>query len=133
MLRCTAEAHRSLGCVTLLTFSGFVFSLTEIDIPQLQVPEWALCVIVAGTEPSMFGFNEFIYKHIIPACFMAPMKPTFDLTDAQTVQVFDAFERNANHPAVFSVSPPDNCSVHKRTNSIAAKLTWLPHLRASCS
>ncbi|XP_034019632.1 exportin-T-like [Thalassophryne amazonica] len=33
----------------------------------------------------MVGFPDFIYKHIVPACFLAPLKPTFDLTDAQTV------------------------------------------------
>jgi len=47
----------------------------------------------------MLGFNEFIYKHIIPACFMAPMKPTFDLTDAQTVQVFDSCDSPVHHAA----------------------------------
>lgn len=35
----------------------------------------------------MVGFPDFIYKHIVPACFLAPMKPTFDLSDAQTVLV----------------------------------------------
>jgi len=40
----------------------------------------------------MLGFNEFTYKHIIPACFLAPMKPTFDLSDAQTIQVFNAYD-----------------------------------------
>lgn len=105
----------------MIAFSSFVFSLTDIDIALLYnhyyclvpVPEWALCVIVAGTEPSMFGFNEFIYKHIIPACFMAPTKPTFDLADAQTVQVFDASERNANHLVVSCPSATNNCSVHE--------------------
>lgn len=33
------------------------------------------------------GFPDFIYKHIVPACFLAPLKPTFDLSDAQTVLV----------------------------------------------
>ncbi|XP_070298549.1 exportin-T [Salvelinus sp. IW2-2015] len=33
----------------------------------------------------MAGFPDFIYKHIVPACFLAPLKPSFDLTDAQTV------------------------------------------------
>ena len=46
-----------------------------------------LCCNVVAAEASMLGFSEFIYKHIVPACFTAPMKPTFDLTDAQTVQV----------------------------------------------
>lgn len=35
----------------------------------------------------MVGFSDFIYKHIVPACFLAPLKPTFDLCDAQTVLV----------------------------------------------
>lgn len=35
----------------------------------------------------MVGFPDFIYKHIVPACFLAPLKPTFDLSDAQTVLV----------------------------------------------
>uniref|UniRef100_A0A3B3DXD2 Exportin-T n=1 Tax=Oryzias melastigma TaxID=30732 RepID=A0A3B3DXD2_ORYME len=30
------------------------------------------------------GFSDFTYKHIVPACFLAPLKPTFDLSDAQT-------------------------------------------------
>lgn len=35
----------------------------------------------------MVGFPDFIYKNIVPACFLAPLKPTFDLSDAQTVLV----------------------------------------------
>lgn len=35
----------------------------------------------------MVGFPDFIYKHIVPACFLAPLKTTFDLSDAQTVLV----------------------------------------------
>ncbi|XP_069485879.1 exportin-T isoform X2 [Ambystoma mexicanum] len=31
------------------------------------------------------GFADFMYKNIVPACFLAPLKPTFDLSDAQTV------------------------------------------------
>ncbi|XP_072310024.1 exportin-T [Eucyclogobius newberryi] len=38
-----------------------------------------------GGKDGMVGFPEFIYKNIVPACFMAPLKPTFDLSDAQTV------------------------------------------------
>lgn len=33
------------------------------------------------------GFEEFIYKSIVPATFMAPMKSTFNLADAQTILV----------------------------------------------
>lgn len=38
-----------------------------------------------GGKDGMVGFPDFIYKNIVPACFMAPLKPTFDLSDAQTV------------------------------------------------
>jgi exportin-T len=42
-------------------------------------------VEVWGDDRNCVSFNDFIYKSIVPACFMAPMKPTFDLTDAQAV------------------------------------------------
>ncbi|XP_029471557.1 exportin-T isoform X2 [Rhinatrema bivittatum] len=38
-----------------------------------------------GGKDGLMGFTDFVYKHIVPACFLAPLKPTFDLTDAQTV------------------------------------------------
>ncbi|KAM3927543.1 exportin-T [Leptodactylus fuscus] len=38
----------------------------------------------AGKD-GLVGFADFVYKHIVPACFLAPMKPTFDLADAQTI------------------------------------------------
>ncbi|XP_043943980.1 exportin-T [Protopterus annectens] len=40
-----------------------------------------------GVKDGLVGFIDFIYKRIVPACFLAPMKPTFDLSDAQTVLV----------------------------------------------
>lgn len=40
-----------------------------------------------GGKDGMVGFPDFIYKHIVPACFLAPLKTTFDLSDAQTVLV----------------------------------------------
>ncbi|XP_032241987.2 exportin-T isoform X1 [Nematostella vectensis] len=30
------------------------------------------------------GFKDFLYDNIVPACFLAPMKSTFDMNDAQT-------------------------------------------------
>uniref|UniRef100_A0A3Q3DZI2 Exportin-T n=1 Tax=Labrus bergylta TaxID=56723 RepID=A0A3Q3DZI2_9LABR len=42
----------------------------------------------SGGKDGMVGFPDFIYKHIVPACFLAPLKPTFDLSDAQTVLIF---------------------------------------------
>uniref|UniRef100_A0A8B9JWH3 Exportin-T n=1 Tax=Astyanax mexicanus TaxID=7994 RepID=A0A8B9JWH3_ASTMX len=38
-----------------------------------------------GGKDGLVGFPDFIYKHIVPACFVAPLKPTFDLSDAQTI------------------------------------------------
>lgn len=35
----------------------------------------------------MAGFVDFMYKSIVPACLMAPMKPTFDFNDGQTTLV----------------------------------------------
>ncbi|KAL4226182.1 hypothetical protein ACF0H5_014168 [Mactra antiquata] len=37
-----------------------------------------------GGQDGLQGFLDFIYESIIPTCFMAPMKPDFDLKDAQT-------------------------------------------------
>lgn len=37
-----------------------------------------------GQDSSIPGFLEFIYDRILPACFHAPLKPTFDLNDGQT-------------------------------------------------
>uniref|UniRef100_A0A8B9T244 Exportin-T n=1 Tax=Anas platyrhynchos TaxID=8839 RepID=A0A8B9T244_ANAPL len=38
-----------------------------------------------GGKDGPVGFADFVYKHIVPACFLAPLKQTFDLADAQTV------------------------------------------------
>ncbi|XP_077326216.1 exportin-T [Lithobates pipiens] len=38
----------------------------------------------AGKD-GLVGFADFVYKHIFPACFLAPLKPSFDLADAQTI------------------------------------------------
>ena len=31
-------------------------------------------------------FAQFLYEHVVPACFLAPLRSTFDLSDAQTMQ-----------------------------------------------
>lgn len=38
-----------------------------------------------GDKNQFNGFEDFMYKNIVPACFLAPLKPTFDLSDGQTV------------------------------------------------
>ncbi|XP_041348237.1 LOW QUALITY PROTEIN: exportin-T-like [Gigantopelta aegis] len=40
-----------------------------------------------GGTNNIMGFLDFMYKNVIPACFLAPLKPTFDLSDAQTTLV----------------------------------------------
>ncbi|XP_052823578.1 exportin-T [Octopus bimaculoides] len=36
-------------------------------------------------ENGLVGFEEFVYQSVVPACILTPMKPAFDLNDAQTV------------------------------------------------
>ncbi|GFU05315.1 exportin-T [Nephila pilipes] len=38
-----------------------------------------------GGTNGLNGFVDFMYNNIVPACFMAPLKDTFDLNDAQTI------------------------------------------------
>lgn len=77
---------QNLHQVLLTVIEGGV----EIADPQGQKVCFAilrrLIELWAGKD-GLAGFDEFVYKSIIPACFMAPMKPTFDLADAQTVLV----------------------------------------------
>lgn len=54
------------------------------------------------------GFADFVYKHIVPACFLAPLKQTFDLADAQTVLVSASeslFALCQSHMCIFSLVP----------------------------
>lgn len=46
-----------------------------------------MSLIAGAPGTGLNGFEDFMYKSIVPACFMAPMKSTFDLADAQTVLV----------------------------------------------
>lgn len=41
----------------------------------------------SGEKNQFNGFEDFMYKNIVPACFLAPLKPNFDLSDGQTVIV----------------------------------------------
>lgn len=49
--------------------------------------EHAVLFLFSGGKDGPVGFADFVYKHIVPACFLAPLKQTFDLADAQTVLV----------------------------------------------
>jgi exportin-T len=46
-------------------------------------------VILWGDKATHAAFHEFTFKSILPACFLAPMKPSFDLSDGQTVLVLN--------------------------------------------
>ncbi|XP_056879352.1 exportin-T isoform X2 [Takifugu flavidus] len=69
-----------------------VFTIIQgaVDIPD-PIGQKTCFIILSklvelwGGKDGMVGFPDFIYKHIVPACFLAPLKPTFDLADAQTV------------------------------------------------
>jgi len=66
---------------------SLVHGAVEIPDPQGQKN----CFVIFHKLLDCWGhnenFKEFIYDHIIPSCFMAPLKPTFDLNDAQTILV----------------------------------------------
>lgn len=49
--------------------------------------EFEILFFFLGGKDGPVGFADFVYKHIVPACFLAPLKQTFDLADAQTVLV----------------------------------------------
>ncbi|XP_071784413.1 exportin-T-like [Asterias amurensis] len=51
---------------------------TAFNILRKLVDKW-------GGKDGLPGFRDFINDYIIPACFMAPLKPTFNLSDGQTV------------------------------------------------
>ena len=42
---------------------------------------------MAGQSQSLAGFMDYVYKTIIPACFIVPMKSSFDLNDGHTFLV----------------------------------------------
>ncbi|XP_019753030.1 exportin-T isoform X1 [Hippocampus comes] len=69
-----------------------VFTVIQgaVDFPDPVAQKTCFAVLgrlveLWGGKAGMTGFSDFTYKHIVPACFLAPLKPTFDLSDAQTV------------------------------------------------
>ena len=47
-----------------------------------------MCVCMyAGADDKMPGFVDVLYKHIVPACFTAPLQPSFDLNDGNAFVV----------------------------------------------
>ncbi|XP_065829069.1 exportin-T-like [Oscarella lobularis] len=64
-----------------------------LDFPEPSTQKYCfsclkkLVEVWGGGTSSVPGFDEFIYKNIIPACFVAPLKATFDLKDVQALTV----------------------------------------------
>lgn len=46
-----------------------------------------LFVDYSGGKGVLPWFDGFVYETIVPACILSPLRPTFDLRDAQTVLV----------------------------------------------
>lgn len=67
-------------------------------------------IFFLGGKDGLVGFADFVYKHIVPACFLAPLKQTFDLADAQTVLVgilsYDFIEKLLNVFMLFTGDLP---------------------------
>ncbi|ODM97182.1 Exportin-T [Orchesella cincta] len=66
------------------------------------------------------GFMDFMYKNIVPACFMAPLKLSFDINDAQTL---------------IALNEVANCLksvlIKRKEEFIAFMITYLPTLKIS--
>ena len=86
-LVCYISAIDDLHKVLLTVVQG------AVDIPD--PPSQKTCFNVlrrlvetwADQGNGLNGFSDFLYQQIVPACFVAPTKPTFDLSDAQTCLV----------------------------------------------
>ena len=41
----------------------------------------------SGGDGILPGFTEYLYREILPACFLGPLQATFDLNDGHTYLV----------------------------------------------
>jgi len=64
-----------------------VSGAVEIPDPQGQKTCFTICTKLVEAWGGDDSFRDFIYDSIMPACFLAPLKTTFDLNDAQTILV----------------------------------------------
>ncbi|XP_055934059.1 exportin-T-like [Argiope bruennichi] len=79
-----AQSMQNLERVLLTVIQG------AVDYPDPVAQKTCFSILkkmveLWGGDNGMAGFVEFMYNHIVPACFMAPLKETFDLNDAQTI------------------------------------------------
>ena len=58
------------------------------------------CVVLlplpSAPDDAMPGFVDYMYKNILPACFLAPLRPSFDLNDG-TAFIVSYFTYIDNH------------------------------------
>ncbi|XP_023673567.1 exportin-T isoform X2 [Paramormyrops kingsleyae] len=81
-----------MGNQELENIERVLFTIIQgaVDIPDPIAQKTCFIILsklveLWGGKDGLVGFPDFIYKHIVPACFLAPLKPTFDLSDAQTM------------------------------------------------
>ena len=46
-----------------------------------------MLVYCAATDDALPGFMDYSYKHILPACFIAPLESSFDFNDGHSFLV----------------------------------------------
>ncbi|KAF4520194.1 hypothetical protein B566_EDAN003907 [Ephemera danica] len=69
--------------------TSIIYGAVDVSDPVVQKTCFSILkklVDLRGGKDLCNTFNEYIYKSIIPACFLAPSKPSFDLRDAQNMQ-----------------------------------------------
>ena len=54
---------------------------------QLLLSSRSVTAVCAGGGDKMPGFVDVLYKHIVPACFGAPLQHSFDLNDGNAFVV----------------------------------------------
>lgn len=69
--------------------TSIIYGAVDVSDPVVQKTCFSILkklVDLRGGKDLCNSFNEYIYKSIIPACFLAPLKASFDLRDAQNMQ-----------------------------------------------
>jgi exportin-T len=86
-----AKVTTILGCNNLEEVLGTLVQ-GAVSFPDPAVQKLCFGVLkrlidLWAQEGVMPGFVDYMYKNILPACFLAPLKSTFDLNDGNTYVV----------------------------------------------